>query len=149
VSRKLRVALLAALVGFFAIAVWTEFPLCPMASTLGVPCPGCGLTRATLALLRGDFSSSWHLHPLAWLLTPLFVGFMAGAAFDLVRDPGQPRRARIPWNHRAVSAVATAILIVTLGVWFARFAGFFGGPAPVTTLREWLAERARDTGEQR
>jgi hypothetical protein len=128
VSRNLRLALLAAFAGFFALAIATDFPLCPMASTLGVPCPGCGLTRATLALLRGEFSAAFRFHPLVWLLTPLFVGFMASAAFDLARGTSAPRRQLVRWNDRTLSAVATAILIVTLGVWRRASPGSLAAP---------------------
>ena len=137
-SRSVRVALLGAFVGALALALWTQFPLCPMASSLGVPCPGCGLTRATLALLRGDVRTALHFHPLVWLLMPLFIGFMGSVAFDLVRDTSKPRRPLVPWNNRAITAAASVILVLTLGVWLARFAGYLGGPVPVTTLRTWL-----------
>ena len=126
--------------GGFALALWTEFPLCPMASSFGVPCPGCGLTRASLALLHGDVREALHFHPLVWLLAPLFVGFMSSAAFDLVRDTSKPRsRSIVHWNNRLLTLVATGTLLLTLGVWLARFAGYLGGPVPVTSLRDWLS----------
>lgn len=31
-----------------------HYPLCPTQAFLGVDCPGCGVTRATYALLHGD-----------------------------------------------------------------------------------------------
>jgi hypothetical protein len=34
------------------------------------------------------------------------------------------------------------LFVLTLGVWIARFAGYLGGPVPVTSMREWIA-RAR------
>jgi hypothetical protein len=33
------------------------------------------------------------------------------------------------------------LLVAMLSVWLLRFAGYFGGPVPVVTLREWLATR--------
>ena len=37
------------------------------------------------------------------------------------------------------TTAALALLILIFGVWALRFAGCFGGPVPVTTLRAWLA----------
>jgi hypothetical protein len=143
VNRPLRIAVLALLAASFALAVHVDFPLCPLASSCGIPCPGCGLTRATFALLHGDIRSALRLHPLVWLLSPLFIGFVGSAVFELVRGPSlAPPRARIRWASRRMSLVATGILLLTLSVWLARFAGYFGGPVPVTSMREWLLQRA-------
>jgi hypothetical protein len=128
----------------FALAVHVDFPLCPLAGTFGIPCPGCGLTRATLALLHGDVHAALRFHPLVWLLSPLFIGFMAAALVELVREPAAatatPRPSFMRWNSRAVSVVGAALLLTTLGVWLARFGGAFGGPVPVTSVAQWLAQ---------
>src|SRR3954464_8848197 len=116
--------------GIFAAIVGFRLPFCPLASVLGVPCPGCGLTRATLALAHGDLKHALELHPLVLVLAPLFIGAMISAAFSYIRGPRplepQPRQ---PWlTSRTVTALGSALLLVTLGVWGARFLGYFGGP---------------------
>lgn len=139
VSRLLSLGGLLLLAGLVAAAVHVDFPLCPMASTFGVPCPGCGLTRATLALLHGDVPGALRFHPLVWLLTPLFAFFVVCGLLEIWRGPWprSPLRFRSP----AVSAAATLVLALTLGVWLLRFAGYFGGPASVTSLAAWLVRR--------
>lgn len=140
--RAFHLSLLGASALLVGVAVWLDFPLCPMASSLGIPCPGCGLTRATLALLRGDLHAALHFHPLVWLLTPLFLGFMGVTLWELLRDPSKPRApSRIRWHGRGTTLVASVVLVLTFGVWAARFAGFFGGPVPVRTLHAWLTSR--------
>ena len=42
---------------------------CPMLAATGIPCPGCGLTRATMAFVRGDFAQSFQIHAFA----PIFL----------------------------------------------------------------------------
>jgi Protein of unknown function (DUF2752) len=126
--------------GLFALAVHSDFPLCPLASSFGVPCPGCGLTRATLALLHGDLAGALRLHPLVLLIAPLVAVLLSAGILDLLRDPTRgPRKPYLRWSARTLSTVATALFALTLGVWLARFAGYFGGPVPVTSLRDWLA----------
>jgi hypothetical protein len=139
-NRTGRIALLAVAAALFGAAVWSDFPLCPIAGSLGVPCPGCGLTRATLALLHGDWQGALRFHPLVWLLLPVFAGFVGIASWEMLRDTDRSRSAsRINWTGRGTTTVALALLVLTFGVWLARFAGYFGGPVPVTSLRAWLA----------
>lgn len=40
---------------------------CPIRFATGISCPGCGMTRAWIALLRLDFSAAFHDHPLVLL----------------------------------------------------------------------------------
>jgi hypothetical protein len=144
-----RGAILLALGGLFALIVHAHLPLCPMAGVLGIPCPGCGLTRATLALLHGEVRLALHLHPLAPLIAPLFFGALASAALGYVRGP-RPRggayaspnaSAATPWlASRTATVFAILLLAATLGVWGARFLGYFGGPAPVQTFAAWITE---------
>lgn len=36
---------------------------CPMQILLGLPCPGCGMTRAFMLVLTGRFAAAWSLQP--------------------------------------------------------------------------------------
>ena len=45
---------------------------CPIKYLTGLSCPGCGMTRAILCLLRFDFSGAWFYHPLVFAL-PIFA----------------------------------------------------------------------------
>lgn len=38
----------------------------------GISCPGCGLTRAWLCVLKLDFTGAFYYHPL-WLIVPIVV----------------------------------------------------------------------------
>jgi hypothetical protein len=130
-----------ALGGFLAVILLSQLPFCPMAGVLGVPCPGCGLTRATLALLHGDLRGALRLHPLVFVLTPLFVWSVSAAALGYVRGPGAHSKPRLWFSSRAATLLASALLVATLGVWGARFFGCLGGPVPVVTFRQWAESK--------
>jgi len=47
--------------------------LCFSREWLGVPCPGCGLTRSFISLGHGQLSRAWHFNPAGVLLFGLVV----------------------------------------------------------------------------
>ena len=46
---------------------------CYIKGLFGIPCPGCGLTRAYGFLLKGDFYRAFFYHPLFWLPPAILV----------------------------------------------------------------------------
>ena len=62
---------------------------CAIRAVLKIPCPGCGLTRATLAVFSLDFSQAFAYHPL-WFFVPLiflyilFDGNLFGKTIDRI-----------------------------------------------------------------
>lgn len=45
---------------------------CIFKSIIGVPCPGCGLTRAWISFITGDISKAFYWHPL-FLMIPILA----------------------------------------------------------------------------
>ncbi len=115
--------------GVFALLVRMGAPVCPMAALTGRPCPGCGLTRATLALLHGHLVEGLRFHPLAPLVSPLIGGFLLYGVVQYVRVgqwPATGGKAAV-----RVAAAGIALWVLLMVVWVARFYGAFGGPVAV------------------
>lgn len=53
------------------------YPRCWSYQVLGIKCPGCGVLRATHALLRGEWGLAWSLNPLWVSYMPLLMWGMA------------------------------------------------------------------------
>ncbi len=54
----------------------THHTICPLKNLLNIPCPGCGGTRATLALAQGRFAEAFAFNPLTsavLLLSPVLL----------------------------------------------------------------------------
>ena len=64
----------AAVVAVAAAGLATDHPVCLWRAVVGVPCPGCGMTRAFVALACGDFHSAWRLNPGSFAAAPILFG---------------------------------------------------------------------------
>jgi len=64
------------------------------------------------------------------------------ALVDYVRGtpPAPPERAW--WARRTAVWLASALLVLLVAVWLARFAGYFGGPVAVESLRDLVRRDA-------
>jgi len=60
------------------------FTVCLLQDIFGIPCPGCGLTRAFLFLGHGDFRSALELNVNSLLAFSLVVLFWIHSAFNAV-----------------------------------------------------------------
>lgn len=47
---------------YICIANFVFETMCPFAIVTGLPCPGCGLTRAAFCVLRLDFAGAFEMH---------------------------------------------------------------------------------------
>ncbi len=117
-----RVCSLCAGVAVLAPALYILDIGCVFRFMTGIPCPGCGMTRAWLTALRGDLAAAVAYHPLFWAVP------VAGALVF-----AQERSVR--W-HRACVFAAGVLIAVFIVLWAVRLvlpadAGlFFGGVAP-------------------
>lgn len=72
---------------------------CPFRSLTQLPCPTCGATRATLAMLDGDFAGALRLNPLvtvALMLTTFWLVLRIGFRRTIVL-PLPPRMRLVLW----------------------------------------------------
>ncbi|HZE97808.1 MAG TPA: DUF2752 domain-containing protein [Planctomycetota bacterium] len=83
---------------------------------LGMPCPGCGITRALGLVTHGRFRDAFDYHPLWPLLLAYFTFLWIYQIVESVR--GEP--PKLP-TYR----IAGAAIVVLLGFWAVRLAWFF------------------------
>lgn len=97
---------------------WKWLPPCLFHQITGYYCPGCGITRAIIALLHGDFAASFWYHPV------VLYGVVVGGWFLLsqtvekisrhrIRIGMQPREIYL-WIALAVILLQTVIKNVAL-----------------------------------
>lgn len=91
----------------------------------GVPCPGCGMTRAWLAALRLDFAAAFAYHPLFWAVPIAFV-------LAFVREEMASGKVK-----RGIDIVVATLCVPVIAVWIVRLVNpadaglLFNGHAPV------------------
>lgn len=70
------------LIGFIIslIIIYSGFQIfkitCPIKMITGISCPGCGMTRAYLSLLRFDIAKAFYYHPLFFLPPIMLMTFL-------------------------------------------------------------------------
>jgi hypothetical protein len=112
-----------------AVAVWDPArhggpSMCPWRAVTGVACPGCGLTRAVGALLRGRVGDALDLHPFVLVVALECALVWIASAVALrrgrertVHSPSGPGPSSPRW---VMPAVAAANVVLLLGIWGAR-----------------------------
>lgn len=92
----------------YGLVAWWGLPLivCPWKSLTGLPCPGCGMTRSTFALVQGRYRESLESNALTWVI--LLLGLIVAVGVTI------PSRYRLAW----VRAFARWEQRSRWGLWF-------------------------------
>lgn len=92
---------------------------CPILAATGGPCPGCGLTHASVAFLRGDLRTSLTTNPMAPAVLIAVVLVLLSAVLPAARHAGFvgvvariERATRITWIALAVMLIAWVLRLV-------------------------------------
>lgn len=115
------VVALLAMTGWAALELRTHgpsgvafLPGCQFRRFTGLECPGCGMTRATYAMLHGHLAEAFRFNPLGMVLMPLAcAGLMLEAAAWVVKKP-------FPWRLRPGAKAGRAIVWSLMVFWALR-----------------------------
>ena len=81
--------------------------ICPIKATLGVPCPGCGLSTAMVLLLRGEWRAALATHAFA----PVFLlGFALLVVVSLL--PERLRQPVVRWIGTVEQRTGIVLLLL-------------------------------------
>lgn len=96
---------------------WALPTTCTLRRLTGLACPGCGLTRALVALAHGDARAAWHFNPAGPVLFSLLVVQIPLSGWQVVRRwAGRPLWRLLPLYRLG----AVALVTVLVGQWLVR-----------------------------
>ncbi len=116
--------------------IFGEF--CPMKILTGLPCPGCGMTRAVFLMLIGHFAESFAMHPLAlaWIL---LAAYFCICRYFLNRKPKGAAVAAI-----ILCVVMVPVYLYRMAVMFPHQPPMVYTPTPIGELILLLLQRVRE-----
>lgn len=97
---KNKLALTAAF-GGIVLVMYAVKAGCLIERLTGIICPGCGLTRAVLAIARLEVRQAFSWHPMVWSLPVLYLFFLYDG-----------RLFRRAWINRVILGVIAAGFLI-------------------------------------
>ncbi len=101
---------------------FTAVPLpavCTFRRIFGMDCPGCGLTRAFVALAHGRVAAGWHYHPVGVLLFAAVLAQVPYRFWQLVRLS----RGRGEFRHPLLAGTGAFLVVALFVQWVLKISG--------------------------
>lgn len=84
---------------------------------LGIMCPLCGGTRATMFLARGNFAQAWHYNPLVFLIAAIGAAAIVRAIYGLTTGRWFVIGSLLPQSARMRRLAITVLVVATVALW--------------------------------
>lgn len=89
------------------------WPGCLLRKATGIECPGCGMTRASYAMLHGRLGEAFALNPVGMVLLPLALIGLSLEVAGWVR--GRPLALRLRPGRYGSRIILAAVVIFAIG----------------------------------
>lgn len=91
--------------------------VCPLIVFCGIPCPGCGISRATAYFMTGRWSQAWQMNPMIFpiVLAALYFGW---------------NRYLLGRKARGIKAVIAVLVVMLVIVYIVRMCLYFPNRVP-------------------
>ena len=85
------------LIGYYFLNHKIGFGIpCPIHRTIGLYCPGCGITRMLFALMELNFAKAFRYNQLLFILLPLFIAYIVYQIYLYIMDKKDEILVKIP-----------------------------------------------------
>ena len=122
------------MIALFWILLWfLTGTSCWIRSFLGIPCPGCGSTRAVFALFRGDITKALKFHPLIFISLALIAAyiFISILKIDIFNKS----------KRKMLNIFLFCVFVLYFGVYITRMILFYPRIEPMTYLETSVSGR--------
>lgn len=124
-QNRYRLTISAIFGGYFLVYLSTlldphqEYSVCVFKNLTGYPCPGCGMTRSTISLFKGDFFQSLMWNPLAIVVNIMAITAIIWMSYNLIitKKPTFDRIIR----HKVHPLYLILIGIIVIANWIWNF----------------------------
>lgn len=93
--------------GLFVIYTGLGIP-CPVNTITGYQCPGCGVSRMCMALLKLDVNSAYHYNKVLFLLLPILLAVFSYQTYRYIRYDD----VKLTKVQSAILYIALALLVI-------------------------------------
>ncbi len=118
INRKFKypIIILLLIIGYFLLISQTNNTVCLFKNITGVPCAGCGTTRATILLFNGNFKQSILTNPLGIIFVFLSIISITWMSIDFYKKTDS--FYRFLCKKRSFYAILPFILLTILNwIW--------------------------------
>lgn len=120
-------AAFAVIGAYFLITRYLFSSSCPMVQMTGLPCPACGLTRAGIALLKGNFKAALEINLMIFPIVILFFVFLFNR---YVRKH----------SSRFLLKYVIGMIVLLIAYYIYRMLRYFPGEPPISYYRNNLLQ---------
>lgn len=111
--------------------------ICALRMLAGIPCPGCGLTRAFLLLSQGDIKTATEMHPFWIPIVFVLVLFVVGRYFIENKE----KRRKI---FHIIKLLAILIVIGMFALYVYRMINYYPDVEPMVYDKDNILNKVKD-----